>query len=350
MNAKDLLNMDMETATQWLLHFWRWWTGELMGMLPHEWRERLTRRLSVTAELKGSQVVYRNEDTGAQLMTKPRGPIKLLMPPESVLVREIELPLLPMSDVKRMVALDIDRLSPFQADQVYFDADIVSRDQENGRQQVAVGILPRAAAELAVADAAAHDLSPAAIGVKPRGAETPNFDFLAAMREAQGGDAAQRRSLYWWGAAAALFAVNLFVLTWRDSSDLDQLRQTVETQQSSANIAMRTRARVDKETAQRTALLDAKRRNAPLPVLDAVTAAMPMDAWVRRFEWNGRTVHITGQRKTSQDILARLEASPALRNAKSLAGDGQPDTAGNIRFEFTADRDLETSSGGGPRK
>jgi general secretion pathway protein L len=333
--------MDMETATQWLLHFWRWWTGELIGMLPHEWRERLTRRLRVTAELRGGQMIYRNEETGAQLMTKPRGAIRFLMPAERVLVREVELPLLPMSDVKRMIALDIDRLSPFQADQVYFDADIVSRDQESGRQQVAVGILPRAAAEAALADAGAHDLSPAALGVKPRnGEEVPGFDFLAAMRDAQGGDAAQRRSLYWWGAAAGLFAINLFILTWRDSSDLDQLRQTVETQQSSVNIAMRTRARVDKETAQRVALLDAKRKSAPLPVLDAVTGAMPMDAWVRRFEWNGRSVHITGQRKSSQDILARLEATPELRNAKSLAGDNHADTVGNIAFEFTADRDL----------
>jgi len=341
MNAKDLLNMDMETATQWLLHFWRWWTGELMAMLPPEWRERLTRRLRVTAELRGGQMIYRNEETGAQLMTKPRGPIKFLLPAERVLLREVELPLLPMSDLKRMIALDIDRLSPFQADQVYFDADVIARDQENGRQQVAVGILPRAAADQALADAQAHDLVPAALGIKPREPdEAYGFDFLAAMRDAQGGDAAQRRSLYWWGAAAALFAINLFILTWRDSSSLDQLRQTVETQQTSVNIAMRTRARVDHESAQRAALLEAKRRNAPLPVLDAVTAAMPMDAWVRRFEWNGRSVHVTGQRKTSQDILARLEASPELRNAKSLSPDNHTDAAGNIAFEFSADRDL----------
>ena len=38
MNAKDLLNLDMASLTQLLLQFWRWWTDELMSMLPPEWR------------------------------------------------------------------------------------------------------------------------------------------------------------------------------------------------------------------------------------------------------------------------------------------------------------------------
>lgn len=340
MNFKDLANMDMATLAQLLLQFWRWWTGELMGMLPGGWRDRLSRRNHTVAELRNGQMVYLNQETGAVMAAKPRGAIGFLLPPERVLVREVELPLLPMSDVKRMVALDIDRLSPFQADQVYFDAEIVARDPETGRQQVAVGILPRAVAEQVLEDLQAHDLAPATLGVRMRDGAPCHFDFLAAMRDAGGGDAAQRRSVYWWAAAAVLLAVNLFVWTWRDTASLDQLRQLVDQQQSGVNIAMRTRARVGREAAQRAELIEAKTKNAPLPVLDAVTAVMPQDAWVRRFEWNGRAVHVFGWRKTTPDILARLEASPALRNAKSLSSEGQANAAGYIPFEFTADRDL----------
>jgi general secretion pathway protein L len=339
MNAKDLLNMDMETAVQWLLHFWRWWTGELLGLLPPDWRERLSRRSNAIAEMRGGQLVYRNPENGQPLAVKPRGPITYLVPANDVLVREVELPLLPMSDVRRMLALDIDRLTPFQAEQVYFDADIVSRDQESGRQRVAVGVLPRARAEAVLEEARSHDLAPAALGVKG-GEGAPAFDFLAAMRDAQGGDAAQRRSLYWWAGAAALLALNLVIFTWHDSASLDELRQSVESQQGPVSVALRTRERVDHEAAQRAKLLDTKHKSAPLPVLDAVTAAMPQDAWVRRFEWNGRSVHIIGARKTSQDILARLEASPGLRNARSQNNEAHTDAAGYTGFEFTADRDL----------
>jgi len=341
MNAKELLNMDMETAIQWLLHFWRWWTGELTSMLPPEWRERLSRRIRTTAEMKGDALVYRNAETGQILGVKPRGRIEFLMSPNQVLTREVELPLLPISDVKRMIALDIDRLTPFQPEQVYFDADIVSRGQENGRQQVAVGIVPRDTAAAILTAVQAKELSPAALGVKAQeGASAPSFDFLAAMRDAEGGNAAQRRSLYWWAGVAALLIVNFALLTWRDSSGLDQLRQAVESQGAPVAVAMRTRDRVDHEAARRAQLLDAKEKLSPMPVLDAVTAAMPQDAWVRRFEWNGKTVHVIGARKTSQDILARLEASPYLRNAKSLASDNRVDAQGYQAFDMTAEREF----------
>jgi general secretion pathway protein L len=341
MNAKALLNMDMETAIQWLLHFWRWWTGELTSMLPPEWRERLSRRIRTTAEMKGDALVYRNAETGQILGVKPRGRIEFLMSANQVLMREVELPLLPISDVKRMIALDIDRLTPFQPEQVYFDADIVSRDQENGRQQVAVGIVPRDTAAAILTAVQAKELSPSSLGVKAQeGASAPAFDFLAAMRDAEGGNAAQRRSVYWWVGVAALLVLNFAVLTWRDSSSLDQLRQAVESQAAPVAVAMRTRDRVDHEAARRAQLIDAKEKLSPMPVLDAVTAAMPQDAWVRRFEWNGKTVHVIGARKTSQDILARLEASPYLRNAKSLASDSRVDAQGYQAFDMTAEREF----------
>ncbi len=209
-----------------------------------------------------------------------------------------------MSDVKRMIALDLDRLTPFQADQIYFDADIVSRDAENGRQQVAVGVLRR--------DAAAEILSdvlrpgPDACGAGREAARRRvDAEIRFPRRDARGRrrGPAQRRSSIGGVGVAALLILNFVILTWRDSSSLDQLRQAVESQ------AARWRSRCARATAstmrpaRRAQLLDAKEKLSPLPVLDAVTAVMPQDAWVRRFEWNGRSVHIIGARKTSQDIL-----------------------------------------------
>jgi len=341
MNAKELLNMDMEQAVQLLLRAWRWWIDELMAMLPPEWRERVTRRSQNIAELRGNALVYRDEQNGQVLQARPRGAIKALMPADQVLIREMELPLLPMSDVKRMLALDIDRLTPFQPEQVFFDAAVVARDQEAGRQRITLGVALRASVESFLENLRAHSLEPAAIGVASRrGFSGQDFDFLAAMHEANGGDAAQRRSLYWWIGAAALLVVNLALLTYRDSNSLDQLRQTVETQQGPVGVALRTRERVDREAARRAALLQSKSQSAPLPVLDAVTQAMPQDAWVRRFEWNGRSVHVTGSRKTSTDIIARLEASPVLRNAHSLTTTTRNDPAAiTQQFDLTADRE-----------
>ncbi|HWA04540.1 MAG TPA: PilN domain-containing protein [Rhizomicrobium sp.] len=344
MNAKDLLNMDLQTAIQLLLRGWRWWIDELSGMLPLEWRERLSRKSHVVAEIEGDTLVYRKEESGTPLAERPRGPVKFLMPANRVLLRRLDLPLLPMSDVRRMVALDIDRLTPFQADQVYFDAEVTARDPESGRQQVTLGFLPRDTANKFLDYARQNNLQPAAIGVAPRDGVVHDFDFLSAMRDAHGGDAAQRRSLYWWAAAGVLLVLNLALLTWRDTNRLDELRQAVEAQQAPVSVALRTREKVDRETARRADLLAKKQRSSPLPVLEAVTKAMPQDAWVKRFEWNGRAVHVIGYRKTSSDILARLEASPVLRNARSLITEVRnSDAAASQQFDMSAER----QTGGG---
>jgi len=270
---------------------------------------------------------------------KPRGAVKLLLPPTAVLTRQIELPILPASDVKRMVALDLDRLTPFRADQALFDTEIVGRDEARGKQTILIGVMTKAAIARALDHARAHHLEPAAIGLAAAGAGS--FDFLSALREAEGGSALRRRTSYWWVAAAVLLGFNLFMLSYRDAAATNQLRESVESQQAPVSVAMRLRDKVQKEAVRRAILLKQKKQNSPLPILEAVTETLPNDAWVERFEWNGKTVHIRGQRKDTSNLLAKLEASPVLRNAHSLASDARTAPASAGSFDLAADREME---------
>jgi len=343
MNLKDLLSMDHEAIAQWLIHAFRWWVDELMALVPPELRERLLRRSSVVAELKNDSIEYRDERTNETLKEKPRGSIRVLVPSDEVLIREVDLPILPASDVKRMISLDIDRLTPFRSDQILFDTEIVSRDEENGRQKILLGVLPRRGAALILQRIRVASFEPAAMGVaSAAGSTRPSFDFLPALREAEGDNTARRRARYLWAAAAVLMIFNFFLLTYRDGNALDQLRETVESQQAPVTVAMRLRDKVEHEAARRADLLKQQVQNSPLRILDAVTQAIPNDAWVERFEWNGRTVHIRGLRKGTPDLLARLEASPLLRNARSLTSDPKADgAAADASFDFAADRQME---------
>lgn len=338
MNFKDLLNTDHEAIIQWLLHAFRWWVDELMGMAPPEWRDRLLKRNFAIAELTDRGILYRKQ-SGEALATKPRGSVKLLIPAGEVLTREADLPIMPASDLKRMVALDLDRLTPFRAEQVLFDMEVVSRDEERGRQQVVIGVVPRGAAVKAVEQARSNDLEPAFIGVAPRSGQRWNLNFLPALRETQGGTGARRRAVYWWVAASVLLVFNLFMLNYRDTSRTSQLRESVESQQGPVSVAMRLRDKVQKEAARRADLLKQQKQSAPLPVLDAVSQALPDGAWVERFEWNGKTVHIRGFRKEMPNMLAKIEASPQLRNARSLTADPHAAMSATGSFDLSAERE-----------
>ena len=143
-------------------------------------------------------------------------------------------------------------------------------------------------------------------------------------------------------AAAVLLAFNLFMLTYRDAIATNQLREAVESQQSPVTVAMRLRDQVQKEATRRAALLRLQKQNAPLPVLDAVSQALPDGTWVEHYEWNGRTVQLRGFRKDAPDLLAKIEASPLLRNARSLSSDPHGAMVTTGSFELAADREGST--------
>ncbi|HEY4115333.1 MAG TPA: PilN domain-containing protein [Rhizomicrobium sp.] len=342
MNLKDLLNADHEALLQWVVNGWRWWIGELMDLVPQKWRERFLQRKVTVAELTDQHILYRDDKTSAVLAEKPRGAIKVLLPPDQVLTREMDLPVLPVSDMKRMLALDLDRLTPFRADQVLFDAEIVSRDADAGRQHVVLGVITRDGAVAAMERARAFGLEPAGLGVVGNGIRS-NLDFLPALRDITGGNAARKRAVYWWAAAGVLLAFNLFFFSWRDSNEVEQLRSAVEAQQTAVNVAMHLRDKVEKEAAHRVELMRQKEQASPLKVLDAVTMALPQGTWAEHFEWNGKSVQIRGFEKNTPDLLARLEASPLLHNARSLTPNPGAVNQASASFDLAADRRAETT-------
>lgn len=335
MNAKDVLNADVEVVWQWIRQGAGWWLAELEALLPADWRERLAPGPATVAELRDNRLIVRAGVPAAPrlpLVTPAPARVRIVLPRELLLVREMEVPALPLSDVRRMVALDIDRLTPFRPDTVLFDVVLIGGAAASGKQRALLGVIRRETAERVLSLAAAQNLAP----VEMRIANANPFDFMPAARQMEGAAPAARK-LYWWGAVAGLAAANLLLLIARDVTDLDRLRDATGAQASSIAVAERIGDKVEAEQARRAALLDARARNAPLPVLDAATRAIPAGSWATRLEWNGRSVHVAGFRDPKFDIMRAFESSPLFRNAKATVAQGG---SGNQQaFDLTADRD-----------
>jgi general secretion pathway protein L len=347
MELKDILNADLGEIGQWIAQGFAWWVDELASLVPERWRSGFTRRPRYEAEYLGETSGWRFWRDGriVELNDPPRGSaarVGLLVSPAEALSREIEYPLLPFNDLRRIIALDIDRLTPFRADSVVTDIEVVDRDAEAGRQTVALGVMQRSTAMAAIERAYAAGLDPASMGARTDDGEV-RYDFLPALKASDSASDAGRRRLYWQVAVIVLLVLNVAALVLRDVSDVDHLRQQVDDQQATANIALRLRQSVERETARRQALLARRTRGEPLRVVNAVTRALPTGVWVQRMEWNGQSIRLVGLKSGAFDVPAAIRGSPAFTNPRALAIDAQAHTGQGEPFDVVADAEKRSA-------
>lgn len=237
-------------------------------------------------------------------------PVTLAVGPDMILVRRLNLPRLSRSDTMQLIRLDLDRHTPFTADQVYLDVQLLPGD--GSQQLVDVAVMPRARADRLVGTSESAGLAPRALSYYDEQGAL-RFDLLPAVRSAspQGMDDARR----WWLVAGLLLLLNLGTLAGADMLRNDRLREQVESQSATVKAALGLRSRIDAEQQRRALLVKRRNDNDPLPLIDQVSRLLPPSIWVQRFNWNGETLELSGHAGDGSDAAALLQRNPAFRRA-----------------------------------
>jgi general secretion pathway protein L len=338
MNAAEILNADLGTVGRWISEGFAWWVDELAGLAPSGLRTLFAPPPPVLAEFAPGAERYRfwREGRMVEIDDPGKAPVGLLLGPSEVLLRTVELPLMPLRDLRRMAELDIDRLTPFRVDAVHLAVEILQRDPTHGRQLVLIGVWPRGAAAAALERAQEHNLDPVAIKVRPAPGEAPRLDFLPQIARARGSSGEARGRLWWWTSVAVLLAANIAVLVGRDMADVGRLKATIEAERGTVMVAERVRQKLQTENKARSDLLARRAAGDPLRVIDAVTRVLPPSAWVQHLEWNGRAIRLVGYRAATFDLAAAIRNSPAFANPR-LATTETPAKVGGASFDLVAD-------------
>jgi general secretion pathway protein L len=322
-NIKALLNTDVSTLFRGVQWFWNWWTGELRMLLPPSLRGAAGKKNRLVAELKDNDLLFREYRRGLAVAMPRQGAAERLLPnaffdlpPASVLVRDVSYPSLPLADLRRMTALDMDRLTPFRNEEVVFDLDV--RPGQGAKKQVTVAIVRRKSLDDVLARLWSFGAEPLAIGLIDRHDGMPRFDFLGAA-----GGAGRRplfgvKPVYWWLAAALLFAGNIGLLIAKDAYSVANLQNLVDVQRGSVVLASSLRRKVEQEARKRSVVINSLKRASPLAVLDAATKALPDSVSVRQLEWNGKRVHLIGTGPQTVDVSALLNATPLVRGISDV--------------------------------
>jgi general secretion pathway protein L len=247
-------------------------------------------------------------------LPRPTGRATVLrLSEQDVLGKTVTLPLAAERELDQVLTFEMDRETPFKAEELYWNRRIEGADRQTGRLSVRLVLVPKA------------DLAPlltalGQVGIRPRRAEIANGQDAGAYLpfEGDGGRAHLPSSRLLWPAAAccAALALAAVVIPYvRQEIALASLDQEIAIGRTAAAEAESLRQEIDRLSGSAD-FVEAERDKAgrPLVVLAAATRVLPDDTYLTEMELRQRKVTLTGRSAAAARLIGPLAADGTFRN------------------------------------
>ena len=352
-------------ARSGLRGFLAWWFGELADLVPARLSPRRRRdRHRLVLALDGSRIGVseivgdREVQLGgvdqagpgqaaeiAALLRRARrraSPITLRLAPGMGLSKALELPLAAQDDLDQLLRFEMDRLTPFRAEDVVFAQRVLERDPEGQRMTVELQVAPRAVIEQALAVAAACRVRPTRVELSRIGASGPETEPAAAaalnLLPAESEAAPAGRLNRWLALVAlALMAAALAIPLQQQRWVAADLERQVAAAKAAAQQSVQLRDRLDQLDANVRFLSDQKRRIPMLTrVLAELTRVIPDQAYVEQLDVRDGELNLRGLATTPSDLIALLDQSGLFHKPEFRSPVTQDARLGLERFQLSA--------------
>jgi general secretion pathway protein L len=318
-----------------LREFLNWWVGQLVMLLPRALRRPAAasgdamvlrplaplghgvEAVAVAMRRNGKETPLGRSalDPGAlaRLPRPPGGACVLRLAGADILAKTLSLPLAAQAELAQVLAFEMDRETPFKAEEIYWSHRILSIERESG--QLSVRLLLVAKASLAPLLAALG-----AAGIVPRRAEIAGGPDAGAYLplDGNGGDLSRfsRRLVRPLAACCALLALAAVITPFlRQSSALAALDRRIAAARAQAAEAGRLRQEITRLSAGAN-LIAAEREKAvqPLAVLAEATRVLPDDTYLAELELRGGKVTLSGRSSAAARLIGALAATGEFHN------------------------------------
>ena len=362
---RQLARLRTRLAKTPLPGFFAWWGRELVACLPVRWRALLSERSeSLLLDLRTEElVVWREKGDAAREYARIRRDLPVeaqaaefrrlrdalddpqvrtvfCIPAERVLTRTLSLPAAATENLRQVLSFEMDRQTPFKADQIYFDSRVLGHDASGRNAQVELVLIPRGQLdhELAALPAAGAELDGVDSWKASPGEGRRQTNLLPPEKRARRRDMRLPLNLGLAAFALLLLLVNMDESVANRASALASMQAEVEKANGEARQVAALRKTLADSIAGANFLTD-KKRKGPLTIalLDDLTRRLPTDTYLERLQIENKQVQLQGQATEAAKLIALLGASPCLGNP-GFQGQVQPDArTGKERFQINAD-------------
>ncbi len=330
--------------------FWHWWLGELSGLLPAGlaglfvlrrprlvlWADGDTLRLlqersaGQPRRWRSRSIPFDRPADAAAAIGKlrrrsPAMPVGIRLPWDDCLVRSFKIPAQARGNLRGILELEIERVTPFRRDEIYFDFIAALSPGPDGKLNIEQILLERSRVDPLLAELKVNGIEASFIDCwNKQGSAALPVDLLGAGRA---GATRPRRSAI--GVTGALAALLLALAAGTIYLDLDRYQTARDSLYAQIALAKREatglrRAREAAATADATVaqLIERKRQLSPtVAIIEEISRILPDDNWLNNLRVEGDTADMNGFAKSATSLVAVFASAAA--KPQALIGDAQ---------------------------
>lgn len=312
---------------------WRWWRDGLLAWLPtsvRRWLAGSSRRL-IIAMHDGQPVLLREEADQTQELERPdqsapdwdtvakrfgtekSHQLVLRFPASRALVKTLSLPLAAAKNPRQVAGFEMDRLTPFPANQVYYGVTLLEHQPEQRRLRIELTVLPRADVDPVLAELQQRGLRPDALDVT---GALPDLNLLPPEQRVRRGVWEKRLRTALILVVLSLVGAAAILPIWQQRLLLIGVIAKADRLQQAANQALTLRDQLDRTLETSRVLAEKKRVFPPrIDLLRELTTILPEDTWLERLQIKGDTVQINGQSTKASALVGIVESSNLFNSA-----------------------------------
>ena len=351
---------------QRLASFWRWWSGELRALLPERFSALGGMARAPLVACRGNELMLldargvptsagvamdaldANAQRGAlrQMLEsagESGGRARLCLLRDEALVRRVTLPAATEENLAQVVGFEMDRLTPFRAEDVYHDHRIVGRDAAAGQLLVQVAVARRDVVDAKIERLRGWGASVQGVNVQDDVASPTPLDLLP--NELRGRRDIGRGRFLVPGLAIlvfALLAVALLYPVYMKRVAVIALHPVLGKARQEAEATDVVRTALEKQVADYNFLVGKKQGAWPaLAILEEVSRLLPDNTWVNQMDvknlGKNREIQVTGETASASKLIEIFEGSNILQNATPKGAVTRGSTPGTERFMIVAE-------------
>jgi general secretion pathway protein L len=236
--------------------------------------------------------------------------VALRLPAGLLLRLQVKLPLADEPDLDGVLRRQMDRITPFRPEQVFWSWRIDRRDRSRGLLQVTVCLVPRGLIQPGLTALARAGIAPTRLEIGQAG-EISEVVSLPAPAD-RTGRRTQVLLAAFCGALAVVALVLPFVL---QANDLAAVNAAIVALETSVAHARDLQQRIDSNSATNDAITAEEARVGDIvQTVAALTNILPDDTHLTKLTSRQHRLTITGRSAGAAGLIAMLAAHPSIRN------------------------------------